>query len=493
MHKRPWTLRQRIYVFAASIMLMILLVGGLFAFAALHTVQSYQQIMLQITNLQQIKAQVSEVTEIVRNRVVNGEENAPQCLSAWEDLGRRINGLDFTDNTAIRLLVQDLQVYHQQTWLEYLQLIQNVPPGTGETADMQELYRTFLLRQDDQQFLCDQLLKLMSDYMADNYAGIVRRSTVSLAAFAAMLLCLLLLTGSFSMVLAENVNRPVRRLTDQAQELMRGNYQMEDLPVIQHDEIGQLTEAFNTMKNRVRENFQAQEELWRLESLLRDAEFRALQSQVNPHFLFNVLSAATESALMEGADHTVDIIENISRMLHYSLTSVRDESWLSDELKMAQSYIYLQTERFGDRIAFSYEVPQEVPMLRTPGMTLQPILENAVKHGVEHLDRGGRIRVFMEQMPEAVILCVEDNGRGIPPEKVALLNQGAAIAPETASQQAQRSTGLGVANVYGRMKTFYKQEGLLRMESQEGHGTRVYLKYLKQEEPEHASRTDHGR
>ena len=134
MHKRPWTLRQRIYVFAASIMLMILLVGGLFAFAALHTVQSYQQIMLQITNLQQIKAQVSEVTEIVRNRVVNGEENAPQCLSAWEDLGRRINGLDFTDNTAIRLLVQDLQVYHQQTWLEYLQLIQNVGPGKRRTC-----------------------------------------------------------------------------------------------------------------------------------------------------------------------------------------------------------------------------------------------------------------------------------------------------------------------------------------------------------------------
>ena len=154
---------------------------------------------------------------------------------------------------------------------------------------------------------------------------------------------------------------------------------------------------------------------------------------------------------------------------------------------MAQSYIYLQTERFGDRIAFSYEVPQEVPMLRTPGMTLQPILENAVKHGVEHMDRGGSIRVSMEQVPGAVVLCVEDNGCGIPPEKVERLNRGAAI------QREQRSTGLGVANVYGRMKTFYKQEGLLRIESQAGRGTRVYLKYLIQEEPEHASRTDHRR
>ena len=117
-------------------------------------------------------------------------------------------------------------------------------------------------------------------------------------------------------------------------------------------------------------------------------------------------------------------------------------------------------------------------------MTLQPVLENAVKHGVEHLAHGGVIRVSMRRTSDAVELCVEDNGRGIPPEKLKRLNSGDGIG------QAETSTGLGVANVYGRMKTFYKRDGLLRMESTEGVGTRVYLSYLIQEETDYASRAD---
>lgn len=312
------------------------------------------------------------------------------------------------------------------------------------------------------------------------------QNAISLALFAVLILCLLFLTGGFSFGLAEDVYQPVQRLTSQAEKIMEGNYQMEDLPVTQRDEIGQLTEAFNAMKNRVRENFQNQEELWRLESLLQDAEFRALQSQVNPHFLFNVLSVATEAALLENADRTVDIIEHISYMLHYGLTSVREDSWLTDELKMVRSYLFLQKERFGDRITFLDSTPEELPVLRIPGMTLQPIVENAVKHGVERMTAGGKIQIALRQTPEAVEICVEDNGCGIPIEKVDALNRGEAVRGDS------RSTGLGIANVRSRMAIFYKQEGLLRVESQDGQGTRVYLKYLIQEGRQDAPGANRG-
>ena len=326
----PHTLRQRIYIFGGSVMLMILLVGGLFALAAQNTIRNYQDVMLQMTNLQQTKTSINEVTEVVRGRVVNGEDNLEQCMNAWKELDHHIQTLDTSGNHAMELLTQDLRAYHENTRLVFIRLVNGT---NGNTEEVREQYQYFLITQENRQFLCDQLLKQMTGYMADNYTDIVQRSTMSLAAFAAMLLCLLLLTGSFSMVLADNVHQPVSRLTEQAQQLMKGDYGMEDIPVTQQDEIGRLTAAFNTMKNQVRENFRAQEELWRLENMLRDVEFRALQSQVNPHFLFNVLSVATESALMEGADNTVDIIEHISRMLRYSLTSVREESWLTDELK----------------------------------------------------------------------------------------------------------------------------------------------------------------
>ena len=476
MNKHLWTLRQKIYIFAGSVMLMIILIGSLFILTSQKTIQSYQQIMLQITSLQQIKTKTNEMSEIVRRRIVNGEDNISECMTAWENLKLQIDELNFDEDSSIQLLISDLQTYHQHTRKNFFQLIQNYPQQDAETLDANEQYQIFITQQDDRQFLCDQLLKLISSYISDNYDSIMRQYTMSWLLFAMLLICLVLLTGSFSMTLAESINQPISRLIGQTRELMHGNYQMNDLPVLQCDEIGQLTAAFNVMKKKIQENFQTQEKLWELELMLQDAELRALQSQVNPHFLYNVLCVATESALMENADHTVDIIENISRMLHYSLTSVREESWLSDELQMVQSYIFLQTERFGKRISFFYEVPKEIPALRTPGMTVQPILENAIKHGVEQMNSGGIIRVFMQQTEKSVTLCVEDNGCGIPKEKVDQLNRGEII------QRSEHSTGLGIVNVYSRMKAFYKRDGLLRIESSEGSGTRVYLQYLKEGE-----------
>ena len=143
---------------------------------------------------------------------------------------------------------------------------------------------------------------------------------------------------------------------------------------------------------------------------------------------------------------------------------------------MVRSYLFLQKERFGDRIAFLDSTPEELPVMRIPGMTLQPIVENAVKHGVERMTAGGKIEITLRQTPEAVEVCVEDNGCGIPQEKVDALNRGETVRGDS------RSTGLGIANVRSRMAIFYKQEGLLKVESRDGEGTKVCLKYLVQEE-----------
>lgn len=474
------SLRSRIFTFGGSVILMIVLVGSLFAMAAFRSMQSYQEIMTQLTEIQQLKAEISTVGELMQNRIVNGEENTSECLAAWEALSGRVQRLELSGGSStLRMLVEDLQAFQERTYSDVYFLIQD-----SEQEQIPEHYQQFLIHQEDRQFLCDQLLKHLTDYMSSSYESIMKQNTISLTLFAVFIVCLLLLTGLFSFTLAEDVYRPVQRLTGQAEKIMEGNYEMDDLPVEQQDEIGQLTEAFNAMKNCVRENFQNQEELWRLESLLQDAEFRALQSQVNPHFLFNVLSVATEAALLENADRTVDIIENISYMLHYGLTSVREDSWLTEELKMVRAYLFLQEERFGDRITFVYSIPEEVPLLRVPGMTLQPIVENAVKHGVERLTEGGRVEITMSQTPEAVEICVEDNGCGIPEEKVDALNRGEAVRGDS------RSTGLGIANVHSRMAIFYKKQGLLNVESQNGEGTRVSLKYLVQEDAQDAQGAD---
>lgn len=478
--KYPPSLRRRIRIFCNSMILMIVLVGGLLGLATLRSVQNYQQVMDQMAQIQQLKTEISTMGELVQNYVITGEDSYLACLEAWDRVSESIETLEVSGGSrTMELLVQDLQAYQRNSASTFQELEQGSDQKFAAVS-----YESFLTQQEDRQFLCDQLLKYLSEHMADRYSDIVRGNSISFSLFGVLVVCLLLLTAIFSYSLGRDVYEPVQVLTEQAGKIMAGDYQMDDLPVNQEDEIGRLTEAFNEMKNRVRKNFQDQEEVFRLESLLKDAEFRALQSQVNPHFLFNVLSVATEAALLENADRTVDIIENISYMLHYGLTSVREDSWLEDELRMVRAYLFLQQQRFGERIKFRLHVPENLPKLRIPGMTLQPIVENAVKHGVEHMTAGGVIEITATQTEEAVEICVSDNGCGMPQERVESLNQGKSI------QGTSSSTGLGVANVSNRMAIFYGQPNLLRMESQEGRGTSVYLRYLMQGGIEHVSGPD---
>ena len=440
--------------------------GALFAFGAYQSVKSYREIMTQLTELQSLDTQINTVTEMAQKYLLSGDPEG--CLEAWDTLNKNIGQLSIScSSPTLSLLLENLKDYQAHTHTDIQNLIQS-----AETARAAESYQEFLEHQEDRSFLTGHLLQHLTEQMDDEYNEIMTRNLASLVLQLLLLLGILVILFRLSWTFAQDIYEPVQKLTGQAKELMEGNYTMTDLPVVREDEMGQLTEAFNAMKNRVRENFQNQEELWRLNSMLQDAEYRALQSQVNPHFLFNVLSVATEAALLENADRTVDIIESVSYMLHYGLTSVREPSWLADELKMVRTYLFLQKERFGDRIEFVYDIQTE-PVLQIPGMTLQPIVENAVKHGVERLVSGGRIAVSLEETPEAVILCVEDNGCGISPEDVAALNRGEAVKSESSS------TGLGVANVRGRLQFFYQQPNLLRVESEQGRGTRVYLNYPK--------------
>lgn len=136
MSRRPSEgLRHRIYVFGGSVILMILLVGGLFGMAALRSIQSYQAIMTQLTDIQQMKAEVGTVSELVQNRVVNGVENIMECVSVWEDLNQKIGQLELREGSStLRLLVKDLKAYQKKTSSDFYILIR-VDTGVGAGED----------------------------------------------------------------------------------------------------------------------------------------------------------------------------------------------------------------------------------------------------------------------------------------------------------------------------------------------------------------------
>lgn len=475
----PRGLRRQIYSYGAFIMLAILTTGCLMGIAIFRSIQTYQKAMTQLAEIYEVKTEINRISGLLQNRIVTGEENEEECRSAWVSLTKRIGNIEFQDSEAERLLAKNFKDFQKNTAADFYLLL-----GGEEPESIYSRYQEFLAQQEDRQFLSDMLLGYLSQRLVDDYPLIVQENGFYLLVFAAVLVCLMLITGVFSYIFARNICDPIWQLVSSTKELMEGDYQIADLPVDRYDEIGYLTVSFNEMKKRIQESFQNQEELWKLESLLQDAEFRALQSQVNPHFLFNVLGVATETALVENADQTVDIIEHISYMLRYSLLSVREDAWLEDELKMVRAYVFLQQKRFGDRITFLLSVPVRIPAVRVPGMTLQPIVENAVMHGVEHMTAGGKIEVILTESGGCVEICVRDNGRGIPSDKLQALNAGEYV------RDGDRSTGIGLANVSNRLAMFYRRPGLLRIESRAEKGTAVYLKYCTLEETPNVSDSD---
>jgi sensor histidine kinase YesM len=461
----PHGLRRRIYAFSLSIALILSAAGGLLFLSSLRSSQRYQDILYQLTQIRQIRSDISQTSELVQNYVVANQENGEACYSKWTAVSYGINHLKSGDETAA-MMAEDLQSYQAHTADTFDSLMQG-----RAAADISPLYQSFLEQQEERLFLCDLLANFLSDQMIQQYPSIMRDSHSYLALFLGILLCLLLLTAYFSYTFTRSVCHPVQKLVDQAGELMEGNYQTPDLKSAEQDEIGYLTHAFNEMKHQILENFQSKEQLWHVESLLKDAEYRALQSQINPHFLFNVLAVATEAALTENADRTMDIIERISYMLHYSLTSVRDGAPLADELKTVRAYIFLQEQRFGARIVFSLQEAEDLPEIKIPGMTLQPIVENAVVHGVADMLSGAEIHITASVCASGVELCVRDNGCGMSPELIDALNCGAY------DSKGSQSTGLGVLNVRDRMELFYHRPGLFHIVSKKGEGTAVYLTY----------------
>ncbi|HUX40224.1 MAG TPA: sensor histidine kinase [Rectinemataceae bacterium] len=285
---------------------------------------------------------------------------------------------------------------------------------------------------------------------------------------------------------------PLLVLADAAKRVAHGDYD-KALPHLEAaEEIAVTADAFENMRLSVRSAFDElkskaevegkliREEL-RLVDLdrrLKDAELLALQSQINPHFLFNTLSAGLQLALSESADRTADFIEKLSGFIRYSLRPVSRLVSVADEIESVERYVWLLRLRFGPRYDFSIEVEEAARRIGTPALVLQPLVENAVGHGLRDRTEGGRVRVVarLEELEGRTVAVLEvcDNGRGMPEEEIErVLRQGGEA--EVAEGGETASSGIGLHNVIRRVLLVTKGEGRVDIQSDGGSGTQVRI------------------
>lgn len=206
-----------------------------------------------------------------------------------------------------------------------------------------------------------------------------------------------------------------------------------------------------------------------LEEALKFMELKALQSQVNPHFLFNTLSTIAGLSIFESAAKTTELVQSLSRLLRYSLRSIGQMVALSEELAYVNDYLAIQKARFGDRIAVETDISPAIGTAQVPVLTLQPIVENAIIHGLE-AKMDGLLRLVAREEAERVVILVIDNGVGIEPARLAEIQELRA-----GMSGRSHTTGLGFANVHKRLQHFFGTSYGLQLDSVPGQGTKVTI------------------
>ncbi len=223
------------------------------------------------------------------------------------------------------------------------------------------------------------------------------------------------------------------------------------------------------------------EEIARLQQ--KQAEYLALQNQINPHFLYNALEAIRTDALLADCGDIAETTEALATFFRYTISNVQEYVTFSDELDNAENYFTIQRCRFGDKISMELELENEQLLgARMPKLILQPLVENAVSHGLEGKLGHGSVRIVVENSDRTLFLRVRDDGVGMPDEQVERLNRQ--FAGDTGAVAPQQRGGIALRNVNSRIRLIFGEDYGLRIFSAEGVGTEccVTLPLMFQEE-----------
>lgn len=291
---------------------------------------------------------------------------------------------------------------------------------------------------------------------------------------------------------------PVQQMIGASQQIIAGAYDTPDVPTSRlNNEVGQLTDAFNRMKhsmaqqmNTLREKNEMERELHRqktqaleLQNRMERSRMQQLRSQIDPHFLFNTLNVILQTAGQETAYRTQALITALSHLLRYSLMSNDEQVPLAREVRIVDEYYSIYHVRFGDRVKMRWCISDSLDLTETmvPSFILQPIVENAFKHGIAPKEEGGAVRIRISPLREQKLLRISvcDNGLGIGPEQLAALQAGLA-------DPGDRWEHIGVYNVAARLQLLDKRSRFV-IRSRPGRGTVMclYLPLVELEEEEY--------
>lgn len=261
---------------------------------------------------------------------------------------------------------------------------------------------------------------------------------------------------------AKGIAHPIRSLQAAMKKVEDGNFNA-SVFVHSHDEIGQMTVSFNYMVKRIKESFDKaiSEEIKK-----KQIEIKALQYQINPHFLYNILASVRLTAMMEGGVQAPKMLQALRRLLSKTIGKSGMFIPISTEIENINDFVYIQQICYGGRLSFSYDISDSIQNYRIPNLLLQPIVENAIFHGIDKKVGVGEIKIIGYHESSNVIFKISDNGVGMSEELIKKVLEENCNRKDAFNQ-------VGIKNTDDRIKLNFGKEYGIKINSSEGEGTTV--------------------
>ena len=349
-------------------------------------------------------------------------------------------------------------VYHPQQQLLYSDLKEENTGLISGLSDGAHLEKNVIctVRTINGQGLKVVGVSFVDEMITEGVANIARLLTVT---GSAMILMSLLL----SLVVTRLLTRPISRLTKAMGDFERDASRFTYTPATGIREIRLLSGSFSHMVTKIQ---QLMETVRQEQINLRKTELRALQAQINPHFLYNTLDSIAWMCERGKTGEAVEMVNALARLFRISISRGHELIPIRSELQHAESYLKIQAYRYRDQFSYEFQVEEGIDSFLCNKITLQPIIENAIYHGINGLVDEGRITICARSEGENILFVVEDNGNGMEPEQVAAILQ---------KERSDRA-GIGIKNVNDRLKIYFGPEYGITIHSVPDEGTRVEIR-----------------
>ena len=462
-------------------MLAVVMAINLYLYAQINSmVERIDHVFSSNVNIQELSDTLDQVEDNVYSYLnTKGSKSLEDYYRYAQEYRNLLELLNQRNvNNRIRMLEKNIRGM-SESYLEKVEKTvqakrgRNVEQYKGLFEEEKQLYRYI----NDYIYELNQLLFKRN---SENYQFLLK-TMYNLEMFSLVIILIAFAVSLSAVVMiVHSLIHPLVDLSAAAHEVAEGNFDVEIPAVNTNDEIGIVTRTFAQMvknlkayivrlKNSLETEAAMKERELSMEAHLKEAQLRFLQAQINPHFLFNSLNAGSQLATMEEADATGVFLEKMADFFRYNVQKSHGDSTLMEEIALVDNYIYILNVRFAGDITYDKVIPEDIGNPAMPGMILQPLVENAITHGIRDRLDHGKILLQVETVEDGIEITVTDNGIGMSKEQIQEVLAGT-YREETDTE----STGIGLANVRNRLQLYYNREDLFGIHSDgTGLGTSV--------------------